>query len=37
MGLSGLIEQERAPINLTNRTDHKVEESILKLKNKHML
>src|SRR5680860_257105 len=37
MGLSGLIEQERAPINHPNRTDHKVEDSILKLKSKHML
>src|SRR5680860_932412 len=36
MGLSGLIEQERAPINHPNRTNHKVEGSILKLKNKHM-
>jgi hypothetical protein len=37
MGLSGLIEQERAPINHPNRTNHKVEDSILKLKNKHLL
>src|SRR5680860_883907 len=29
MGLSGLIEQERAPINHPNRTNHKVEDSIL--------
>ncbi|WP_156950111.1 hypothetical protein [Maribacter antarcticus] len=32
-----VIEQERAPINHPNRTNHKVQESILKLKNKHML
>ena len=31
------MEQVRAPINHPNRTDHKVEDSILKLKNKHML
>jgi transposase InsO family protein len=37
MGLSGLIEQERAPINHPNRTNQKVEDSILELKNKHML
>src|SRR5690554_3239807 len=37
MGISGLIEQGRAPINHPNRTDQKVEDSILKLKNKHML
>lgn len=34
MGISGLIEQGRAPINHPNRTDQKVEDSILKLKNK---
>jgi hypothetical protein len=37
MGLSGLIEQKKAPINHPNRTNHKVENSILKLKNKHLL
>jgi transposase len=37
MGLSGLIEQKKAPINHPNRTHHKVENSILKLKNKHLL
>jgi hypothetical protein len=37
MGFSGLIEQERAPIIHPNRTHHKVEGSILKLKNKHLL
>ncbi len=37
MGLSGLIEQKRAPINHPNRTTDKVEKSILKLKDQHML
>jgi transposase-like protein len=37
IGLSGLIEQEKVPINHPNRIHHKVEDSILKLKNKHLL
>jgi hypothetical protein len=37
MGLSGLIDQERAPINHPNKTKVKVENSILKLKDQHML
>lgn len=32
MGLSGLIEQERAPINHHNRTDQKVADSIFEIK-----
>ena len=37
MGLSGLIDQEGAPINHPNKTNVKVERSILKLKDQHML
>ena len=36
-GLLGLIEEKQAPINHPNRTDLNVENSILKLKDQHML
>ena len=36
-GISGLIELKKAPINHPNRTNQKVEQSILELKDKHKL